>query len=351
MTPETPYDTNPGMRSARTAFLLAIFLGMLWPSAALAESSAAFNVDIPPGKWKSLRLRNLPKDAVVAVQVVSSGEITVALVDSRDYERFSETSRPLRPLFVGRSEKRLAFSVSIPVKGDCFLILDNRSGQQQRSVTAAIRAAPAGPGQTKSVEEILKKFEQQLHQVLVFQPSPMNVKKCGSPKAFAESPGIVLCEEYVHHLFDVLKNKQRTQDVLSFSIFHEVARVLLAQWNHPSSADENVADEFATVLMVMFNQKERAIASAEYLLKNPSISETLGKLFGDGRHPPSAARAKSIAGWAKDPQLVLAWQKFLVLHMQTALLKKLRQQPTSWTDLPLVEKELAQRSSGSKTAI
>jgi hypothetical protein len=29
--------------------------------------------------------------------------------------------------------------------------------------------------------------------------------------------------------------------------------------------------------------------------------------------------------------------------MQTALLKKLKQKPTSWTDLSLVEKELASR--------
>jgi hypothetical protein len=284
----------------------------------------------------------------VAVQVVSNGEIVVALVDSEGYQRFSQTSRPL---FVGRVEKRFSFSVSIPVKGDYFVVLDNRSGQEQRAVTVAVRAARADAGQKKSAQETLATFEQQLHQIFVFDPFPIGTKKCGTPKAFAGPSGIILCEEYVHHLSDVLKDQERTRDALSFSIFHEVARVLLAKWNSPFSASEEMADEFATVLMIMVNQKNRVIATAEYFVKNPSASETLQKLFGDDRHPLSVQRAQNVLSWVKDPQLVRKWQKVLVPHMQTALLKRLRQQPTPWTDLPLVERELAERGSKRKVPI
>ena len=44
--------------------------------------------------------------------------------------------------------------------------------------------------------------------------------------------------------------------------------------------------------------------------------------------------------------MTLSWEdpRFLVPHMQTALLKKLQQYPTAWTDLPIVEKELALRA-------
>ena len=112
-----------------------------------------------------------------------------------------------------------------------------------------------------------------------------------------------------------------------------------------------MVDEFATVLMVMLNQKQRATATAEYFIKNPTASETLFNLFGDSGHPLSVPRAQNILDWAKDPQLVREWQKFLVPHMQTTLLQRLRQKPTSWTDLSLVEKELAQRSTRSKTPI
>ena len=321
---------------------------MLCLSSAAAEGLARLNVDIPPGKWKAIRLRNLPKDAVLAVQVVSNGEVTVALVDSKNYQGFSATPRPL---FLGRVEKQLSFSVSIPASDDYFVVLDNRLGQNPRAVTVTVRAARASAGQKKSAEEILTKFERQLHQIFVFDPFPIGTKKCGAPKAFVGTLGIVLCEEYVHHLYDTLKDPERTKNALSFSIFHEVARMLLSQWNYPSFADERIADEFATVLMIMVNQKNRAIAIAEYLVKNPSSSETLQKLFGDQRHPLSVQRAKNILRWAREPQLARQWQKVLVPHMQTSLLKRLRQQPTSWTDSSLVERELSMRSSRRKTEI
>jgi hypothetical protein len=127
--------------------------------------------------------------------------------------------------------------------------------------------------------------------------------------------------------------------------------VLLSKWNHPLSTNEEVADEFATVLMVMLNQKERVMTIAEYFIKNPSTSETLLNLFGGERHPLSVQRAKNVLSWSRDPQLVYKWQKVLVPHMQTTLLKRLQQHPTPWTDLSLVEKELFQRSNKSKTTI
>ncbi len=346
---KNPCDTNPGMRPIRATGLFTILLCMLWVSPAAAANLATFNVEIPPGKWKSARLKNLPKDAAVAVQVVSNGEITVTLVDSKGYQRPFEISSPL---FVGQVEKRLAFSVSIPAQGDYFLVLNNRAGRESRLVSLTVRAARGNASQTKTAEEVLKNFELQLHRVFLFKPFPIGIKKCVSPKAFLGASGIFLCEGYVHHLYDLLKDKQIAKDTLSFSLFHEVARILLAQWGHPSPDTENVADEFAAVLMIMFNQKQRIMAAADYFVRNPSVSETFSSFFFDQRHPPSVERAKNILSWVtKDTELVLKWQGVVVPHMQTALLKKLLQQPAQWTDLSLVETELSKRGGGKKVPI
>jgi hypothetical protein len=336
------------VRSTSAGILFTIFLYLLCPSSAAAEGLATLNFDIPPGKWKSVRLQNLPKDANVAVQVVSNGEIVVALVDAKNYQRFSETSRPL---FAGRADKQLSFSLSIPEKGDYFVVLDNRAGQEPRAAKVTVRAARAGAGQKKSAEETLANFERQLLQIFVFKPFPIGTQKCGTPKPFLGASGIILCEEYVHHLYDTLKDKEITQRALSFSIYYDVARVFLNQWDHPSSAGEEVTDEFATVLMILLNQKNSAVSAAEHFINNPSASEVLLKLFGEGHHPLSGQRAQNILTLVKDPQLPRKWQKVLVPHMQTALLKKLQRQPTSWTDLPLVEKELAERSNTKKITI
>jgi hypothetical protein len=135
------------MRIKRVSILLATCFWMIWASSASAGSLVSLNVDIPPGKWKGIRLRSLPKDAVVAVQVESSGKLVVALMDSKTYRHFSETSRPL---FVGQVEKRLSFSVTIPAKDHSVVVLNNRSGSEPRAVRITIRATRPGEPDDKN---------------------------------------------------------------------------------------------------------------------------------------------------------------------------------------------------------
>jgi hypothetical protein len=44
------------------------FLSLLmWANAFAVSGPFTVNVDVPPGQWKAARLKNLPKDAMVAV--------------------------------------------------------------------------------------------------------------------------------------------------------------------------------------------------------------------------------------------------------------------------------------------
>lgn len=319
--------------------LFTICFSLVWVAAEAASGPVMLNVDIPPGKWKGIRLKNLPKYALVAVEVESSGEIVVALVDSSSYERFSDSARPL---FLGRVEKQLSFSVSIPATDHYFLVFDNRSGRQPRAVTVTVRAT-AGAGQKEAADKILREFERQLHQIFVFDSFPIRLEKCGVPKAFVDTAGVVLCAEYVRHLYDTVGERQKAVAALSFTIFHKVAHVLLGQWKYPFFDKQEIMGEFAAALLIMLNQKERIIAMAEYFAKNPSASKAIEKLFRGNRFPLSVQGARDIPRWLKDPQIARKWQKVLVPHMQTALLERLQRQPTAWTDLDLVNKELAAR--------
>jgi hypothetical protein len=65
----------------------------------------------------------------------------VALMDSKTYRNFSDTSRPL---FLGLVEKRLSFSVTIPATDNYYVVLNNRSGKQERTVKITIRATSPG---------------------------------------------------------------------------------------------------------------------------------------------------------------------------------------------------------------
>jgi hypothetical protein len=335
-----PVDSKDGMKSRLKAQLLFfVFLFSIAPSAFAESGPVSLNLDVPAGQWKAARLKNLPKGAMVAVQIVSNGPILVGLLDSTSQGQ-PDTSRPL---FAGQVEARLSFSVTVSEAGDHFLVLDNRRGAAARAVSVHLNAARSAADRLDAANQMFRAFELQLARIFVFEPFPIAIKACGTPRAFADTGGILLCTEYMQQLLSILGNGEKTMDVLSFSLFHEIARLLLTSWKNPFAANLEAVDELAAALLVMLNQKARAEGAAQFMVKNPAAAESLKKLFPDGPHPLSTQRAKAVLTWIRDPQLALKWQPVLVPHMQTELLKKLKSQPTSWTDLSLVKKELALR--------
>ena len=304
------------------------------------KGPVSVNVDVPAGEFKAVRLKNLPRGSFVAVEVKTDGEIEVVLTNTEDYQRFRDARRPL---FRGQVNEKLSFSVSIPDTDNYFLIFYNRSEKRPRAVSATIMASRDSPDEINAADNLLSKFERQLHGLFIFDSFPMGVAQCPKSRTFDEGPGVTLCAEYVQILYKSLGHKQKAQDALSFSIFREVSRVLLTQWDHPGAAHKASADELAAVLMIMLNQKERLSGAIENFAQNPSISKKLEQTLKDDRQPLTVQRAEKMEAWIKDPRFVLKWQKFLVPHMQMALLKRLQTYPTDWTDRPAIEKELAAR--------
>jgi hypothetical protein len=323
---------------------IACWVSFICLNAFAASGPVAVTVDIQAGDSKAIRLRNLPQNAVVAVKVESDGEIIVVMLDTPNYLNFSGNHRSL---FVAKVQNRLAFSVTIPATDNYYIVLDNRTGGRSRSVKVMVNAAPSSSDQIKNANKILWHFEQQLHRVFVFDPFVLGVKQCGSPKAFIKGPGIVLCTEYLQCLYDTLKDRQMAQNAMAFSIFNEIARMLLSKWHHPLAGEAEIVKKIATVLMVMVNQEHRVTAISENFVKNPRVPEALMKKLRGDCHPFSAKQAKKILGWLRDPKFVHRWQPVLVPHMQTTLLERLYQSPTTWTDLSLVKKELAARRKNS----
>ena len=324
------------------SFVIFSFLFGLFVLPANADKGPfTFSVEVPVTKWKAMRLKNLPKDAVVGVKIETSGEVGVSFLDSTDYLLFP---KPVRPVFQGRVQKKISFSVTIPDSGHYYVVFFNDSGAEPRAVKVTVRAARGAQKNLAAAQERLQKFERRLNRIFIFETFSISVKECGEAKAFTGPTGIVLCKEYVQKLYETLKkNKAKASDAALFTVLHEVGHVFLKQWDYPFFDNEEIADEFATAIMVMFGQKERVRAKAEFFSANPSLLEALAKLRRDDRHPLSKQRARNILRWSKDPQLVRKWQKIFVPHMQTAFLERLKKKAPPWTDLPLIEKELAAR--------
>jgi hypothetical protein len=119
------------------ALLAAPLLAQPAPAA-----EAAMAVEVGGGKWKAVRLRNLPKDARLAVAVQSDATLGVSLLKEQDFKRYP---KPQEPLFMGSSERSLSFTVTVPETGTYYLLFDNRASSDARQVKFGIRAARAQP--------------------------------------------------------------------------------------------------------------------------------------------------------------------------------------------------------------
>ncbi len=125
---------------AACAFLVA----GTWTSRALAQTGQArITADVPPGVHKTLRLRNVPKDAQLAIAVQASSRILLSLINEEDAKRYPDVTEPL---FTAPVERAMSFSVTLPSAGNYYVVFDNRKGEAVSKVRLIVRAARGGPG-------------------------------------------------------------------------------------------------------------------------------------------------------------------------------------------------------------
>lgn len=125
----------------RLAAVLALW-GVVAAEPLYAQATqATLTASVPAGAHKTLRLKNLPKDAQIAVVVQSTGRIRVVFLTEADFLRYPDAQDPV---FVAPVERKLSFAVSLPASGNYYVVFDNAKGSEERKVQMLIRAAPGG---------------------------------------------------------------------------------------------------------------------------------------------------------------------------------------------------------------
>jgi len=324
---------------------LAFLLIILIADAHTSPKKAYFTVSVPPQEFKALKVRNLPKDAHIGVEVESSHAITIAFVDSAGYRQLP---RPQKPLMAGKVDRRLNFSVVIPETGHYYVVLVNPDPQSPAEVELTVKAARSATDQLDAANQILELFERQMHKLFVFETFPVGVESCGRQLAFYGTDGFFLCGEYVRLIYSKVQDRPLAVKILTFSIFHELALELMEQWEIPAKRSlRQTADELAVVMMVMLNQEAKLEELGRYFVANPDVAAAFKDELIDDWHPLSVARAQKLLSWLDDPDMVRSWQARLIPHMQTELLQWLQKNPTPWSVTALVEMELAKRRQES----
>ena len=329
-------------------FLILLAFVSLDEATAAKQQSAQLNAEVDAGKIYTTKLGNLPRGADLQITVEVDGEIRVLLLNEGDLVALPDVKRPF---FQGKTSDELKFSLKVPERGDYYLMLDNRQGRTQRNFKLNVMASAATPvdlpeetlAKLKAAYKELDEFEAKLRRVFVFDELSFRIGNCGTANTFSDTDTIYICTEIGRQLMQEIGDEAKARDALLFAMLHEVGHVLLNQWDYPFYANEEVADEFATVLMAMFGQAERARIQAEYFSRQSPDEELARKRNRDDRHPLSVQRARNITRWLDDPGLVKRWQKVLVPHMQSSALRALESRPKPWVDSVLIKEELARR--------
>jgi 3-dehydroquinate synthase class II len=99
-----------------------------------AGGTAQVSVEVPEGKTKTIRLRNLPSGTSVAVRIEADGTLVVALVSGVQLK-----SRKPEALFRASLDRRMSFKVITQESSHYYLVLDNRRGSEAVKARATIR--------------------------------------------------------------------------------------------------------------------------------------------------------------------------------------------------------------------
>lgn len=309
-------------------------------------------MDVEAGQWKSARLKLLPKNTTLHISASSKEIVSVLVLNEKSFLRLPTVQNPL---FQDAINKNLTFSIRIPNIDNYYLVIDNRKGKNHASVHFDIEALYVETTgndakfqqkiEAGSFSEQLSKIPAELEKLFIFTPFSIYTKSCGTANFTATSEGVTLCIEFIQKLTKNLSSKEKTEEVLLFALLHEVCHILLQQWDYPFYDNEEVADEFAAILLIMMNKQESLSSTAEYFLSSPPANEIMAKKLNDDRHPFSMQRARNILRYIKDKDRVRRWRKFLVPHLQTPVLEKLMTSSQKNIDKEAIKRELTRRYS------
>lgn len=316
-----------------------------------AEKSVDISLDVGARKWTGIRLRDIQKGTKLDTNLTIDGNAEVFLLNSVQYSHFPALKST--PIFHSGVSKKLDFSLIISNTDSYVMVVDNRKGSQALSFSLHFDAyldtsSPKKKTQKKrlklkQINDDLSKFSDTLQKAFIFDDIDIQLVKCGKSNAYSTTKTIFLCAEYIQSLMLKISDKQQIQQLLIFTLMHEMGHILLKQWEYPFSDNEELVDEFATVVLMMFNQKTAAQTQADFFASVPAEQEITMTLNQDSRHPLSKQRARNIRRWLGSDETVHKWQRLLIPFMQTSFLKLLSTQSANWLNKDEIAGELSKR--------
>ena len=305
-------------------------------------------VDIGAGKYWVLPLARRAIGNAYEARVETSNkvykDVTAFITDEENLARFRRR-QPYRAEGVEKGVAPFAIRGTVRTPGKHYLVIDNSYARlMDKRVVVTVKMVNNLPdAAVEHMKSTLEKMYGSLKQQLVFPDFNIHVRPCGQANAFSSltSGDIVLCTEMISRLAS-------KPGALLGVLGHELGHTLLNLWGLPGGDNEDIADEFASVVLLDKADGGKAIEEyAAYFERGNAEKEAEFKLRTGDRHSLSIQRIRNIREHATHANaLFQRWNRQLYPHMTEDALQKIVAQPSANDDAALARVELARRSGG-----
>lgn len=304
---------------------------------------------IPPKKYVAIPLPSTNStDNHYKIEVTSKNQtykdITAYLVDENNLRLF-KNGNDYKGIGYSRAKAPFSIKGSTNTVGQKFLILDNSHANFiTKKIEVSIQAIiPLHPKASEKIEEALSNLYTSLKKVLIFDDFDINVRPCGTVNAFSEikTGNIYLCTELIDNIF-----KNDNFEALTFIIFHELGHSLFNIWNLPGGNNEDMADEFATFILLLGGAEGEDVLqkSLSYWKNRDPKAEAMNMIKYGDRHSLSIQRMRNIQENIKNKDDFLEkWNTFIYPHMTTKVLQDIIDNSLPQANIPLAKSILTKR--------
>lgn len=272
-------------------------------------------------------------------------DISAFVVDERDLQLF-KMGQPFRAH--GRTKGVTPFEFgTVRLRNEqLYLIVDNRYSllTTKKARVSVTMTTELSEEKTQQIKGFLETMYTGVHKILELPEFNIQMRPCNAVNAFSErgTGNITLCSES----FSLYEAKP---SILIWMLLHEMGHTTLGLWGIPGNDHEDMADEFATALLLRAKDGPQMIIEAMESFRNGNpYAEAQNMIQNGDRHSLSVQRVRNVREWLLNPVRVTAkWNNLLYPHMTEGALRKIAEKPEPYDNQQLAREQLANRFSSA----
>jgi hypothetical protein len=323
----------------RAEIIVAPQLIKTWPSQ---------GVIVPAQQLMIYDLGILTEGEAVAVQVDVTNDVykdlSVYVVDALNMA-LARQNLPFQ--YVAGETKEIApyrFAAKIDAVGPHYLVLDNRFAEwiDKKVVYQVALVKRLSNEEVEAMKTPFTKVYAGLKQAFEFKDFDIRIGPCGEANAYSTTAtgDVTLCSE----MFDEMSARPGAMTAV---IFHELGHTLLNLWGYPDYGNEEVADQFATNMLLRSGEQGRRAISEwiQWFAEHDPRAQATHMLVHGDTHSLSIQRIRNIQAHMKDSSdLMRRWNNILYPHMTDWALNVIVAKPAAFDDGGAAKRELAKRA-------